>query len=280
MKTKDPKKPLIVCITGDIDYFDTESIECLDRYFSVLEKYDIQGTFFITAKAAQEFPERVEHILKHNQVVEGHGDVHKSFYESVPIQTDRLKSMKKTFSALFDLDIQGFRAPDYEHNSNTYPAVENAGLTYDCSKVRFEIAFKAIPFVQKRYMYTKTYPFMKPALKCVAIAYNAYHHAPRVPYLITPNVVEFPTLGISDYTLIEEPPGPLFRPADTEKIGSIWIECLASQIAGGGGVMTIQAHPGRVSPAYVDALDYFIKNALQRGVTFSPPRKLRETFGS
>lgn len=278
MKTEDTKKTLIVCITGDIDYFDTETVDCLDSYFSVLHKYDIKGTFFITAKAAEEYPERVEHILKHNHVVEGHGDVHQSFYESVPVQTERLKAMKKTFSALFDLDIEGFRAPYYEHNTNTYPAVENAGLTYDCSKTRFEIAFKAIPFVQKRYMYTKTYPFTKPVLKCVAILYNAYYHSPRVPYRITQNVVEFPTLGISDYTLIEDPHGPLFRPKDAEKIGTIWIECLTSQISGGGGVMTIQAHPGRVSPAYVDSLEYFIRNALQRGVTFSTPGELRENF--
>jgi len=278
MNIQDTPGTLDVCITGDIDYFDTETIDCLDRYCSVLQKYDITGTFFITARAAQEYPERVEHILKHNQVVEGHGDVHQAFYESVPVQTDRLTAMKKTFLTLFDLDIQGFRAPYYKHNTNTYPAAENAGLTYDCSKTRFEIAFKAIPFVQKHYMYTKTYPFTKPVLQGVAYIFNAYHHSPRVPYRITPNVAEFPTLGISDYTLIEDPHGPLFRPKDTEKIGNIWIECLASQIAGGGGVMTIQAHPGRMSPAYVDALDYFIRNALLRGVTFSTPRKIRETL--
>ena len=280
MNTKDTKKPLIVCITGDIDYFDTETIDCLDRYFSVLRNYDIKATFFITARAAEEYPERVEYIMKHGQVVEGHGDVHQSFYESVPVQTERLQAMKKTFSALFDLEIKGFRAPYYKHNNNTYPAVQNAGLTYDCSKIRFEIAFKAIPFVQRRYMYTKTYPFIKPLLKSVAVVYNTYYRSPRVPYRITPDVVEFPTLGISDYTLIDDPHGPLFLPKDTEKIGKIWIECLSSQISGGGGVMTIQAHPGRMSPAYVDALGYFIGNAQQRGVTFSTPREIRENFRS
>jgi len=279
MKTNDTRKPLIVCITGDIDYFDTETIDCLDRYFSVLRKFGIQGTFFITAKAAEEFPERVEYIMMHNHVVEGHGDVHQPFFESVPVQTERLKVMKKTFSALFDLDIKGFRAPYYQHNNNTYLAVENAGLYYDCSKTRFEIAFKAIPFVQKRYMYTKTYPLIKPILKSVAAVYNASYKSPRVPYRITPNVVEFPTLGISDYTLIEDPHGPLFLPKDAEKIGDIWIECLDSQISGGGGVMTIQAHPGRLSPAYVDALEYFIRKVLLRGATFSTPQKIRENFG-
>lgn len=269
---------MIVCITGDIDYFDTESLECLDSYFSVLGTFNVTGTFFITAKAAEDYPERVEYILKHGHVVEGHGDVHVAFYDSVPVQTERMMQMKKTFSSLFDLDIEGFRAPFYQHNKNTYPAADRAGLQYDCSKKRFETAFKGIPFVQKRYMYTKTYPFTKPALKCIAAVYNAYCHSPRAPYRITPNVVEFPTLGISDYTLIEDPRGPLFRPEDAEKIGTIWIDGLLSYMQGGGGVMTLQAHPGRLAPRYIDSLEYFIRNALNLGATFSTPREIRETY--
>ena len=55
---------MIVCITGDIDYFDTESFECLESYFSALESCKVTGTFFITAKAAEENPERVEQGVK------------------------------------------------------------------------------------------------------------------------------------------------------------------------------------------------------------------------
>jgi len=278
MKIKDNLNNLVVCITGDIDYFDTETIQCLNEYFSVLQKYTIKGTFFITAKAAEEYPERVEYIVRHNHVVEGHGDVHKGFYESVPVQTDRLMKMKKTFSALFDLNIEGFRAPWYQHNHNTYPAVDNAGLTYDCSKKRFEIAFKRIPFFEKRYMYSSTYPLFKPALRFVAIAYNTYCNSPQIPYRITSNVIEFPTLGISDYSLIGDPRGPLFRPEDFEKIGNIWIECLASLKQVGGGVMTLQAHPGRISPSYVNSLEYFIKSAMQLGATFATPCEIRENY--
>ena len=127
-------------------------------------------------------------------------------------------------------------------------------------------------------MFTNTYPIMKPGLKFLATVYNAYCHSPQIPYHITSNVVEFPTLGISDYTLIADPRGPLFRPEEADKMGKVWIECLASQIAGGGGVMTIQAHPGRVSPTYLDALDYFIRHALQRGVTFPTPREIRKNY--
>ena len=80
MKTKDRPDTLIVCITGDIDDFQKESPNCLNQYFSVLHKYHIKGTFFITAKAAEEYPERVEYILKHRYLVEGHGDVHRALF--------------------------------------------------------------------------------------------------------------------------------------------------------------------------------------------------------
>jgi peptidoglycan/xylan/chitin deacetylase (PgdA/CDA1 family) len=278
METTDSPDKLIVCITGDIDDFQKETPDCLDRYFTVLHNFNVKGTFFITAKAAEDYPERVEHIVKHHHVVEGHGDVHQAFYGSVPVQTDRLKKMKKTFSTLFDLEISGFRAPWYKHNNNTYLAVDNAGLRYDCSKKRFEIAFKGIPFFQKKYLYTDAYPACKPMLKFLASAYNAYHKSPQKPYRITPNIVEFPTLGISDYTLIDDPRGPLFRPEECEKIGKIWTECLESLKQQGGGIMTLQVHPGRISPEYTDSLEYFISESKQLGAIFSTPSEICEDF--
>jgi peptidoglycan/xylan/chitin deacetylase (PgdA/CDA1 family) len=278
MKTKDNPDTLLVCITGDIDDFQTETIGCLDRYFTVLHHFNVTGTFFITAKAAEVYPERVEYIVKHHHVVEGHGDVHQAFYGSVPVQIDRLNMMKKTFSALFDLDITGFRAPWYKHNYNTYQALENAGLQYDCSKKRFEIAFKSVPFFQKHYMDTNTYPICKPALKFLASVYNAYCNSQPIPYRITPHVVEFPTLGISDYTLITDPRGPLFPPEDSEKLGKIWIECLGSLKQASGGVMTLQVHPGRLSPGYLDSLEYFIREGMQLGAIFSTPSEIREDY--
>lgn len=267
-----------ICITGDIDDFRDETTGCLDRYFSVLRKFNIRGTFFITAKAAEHFPERVEHILKHQHIIAGHGDVHQGFYESVPVQTDRLRQMKKIFSTLFDLDIDGFRAPWYRHNADTYQALEAAGLSYDCSKKRFEIAFKGIPLFRKRYIFTRAYPVSRPVLKILAACYNTYHNSPQIPYHITPHVTEFPTLGISDYTLIGDPRGPQFCPEDSEKIGKIWMECLRTMNQGGGGVMTLQIHPGRMSPRYLDSLDYFITNALRSGAEFSTPCDIQEKY--
>jgi hypothetical protein len=185
--------------------------------------------------------------------------------------------MKTIFSRIFDLDIEGFRAPWYKHNSTTYLALDKAGLKYDCSKKRFEIAFKAIPFVQKRYMYTRSYPFTKPLLKMIASLYNIYSNSPRTPYYITDNVMEFPTLGISDYSLIDDPKGPRYPPHESIKIGEIWIECLTSLKQSGGGILTLQAHPGRLSPMNMASLDYFIQHALHLGARFSTPSDIIKT---
>jgi len=255
-----------ICITGDIDYGDIETIEVLKHYFDILNKYNVKATFFITAYAAERYPDRVEYILKNKHEISGHGDIHREFYGSVSNQRIRLENMKKTFLELFDIELNGFRAPWYKHNNNTYLALKKAGLSYDCSKKRFEIAFKHIPYIEQKYMYFPTYYFIKPFLKTIADIYNIYNKVYRHPYYITSSVLEIPTLGISDYTLIDDPRGPKYSPMDVEKIGRIWIECLSSLKQSGGGVLNLQAHPGRLSPKYLKALEYFIFNALKLGV--------------
>ncbi|HOB43287.1 MAG: polysaccharide deacetylase family protein [Candidatus Methanoculleus thermohydrogenotrophicum] len=277
MESLEVANDLVVCVTGDIDYFRVETIERLEPYLSLLDRYGVKATFFVTARAAEEYPERAEYILKRDHLVEGHGDVHKGFYESESVQIDRLNAMKRVFSKVFDLEIEGFRAPWYKHNPATYLAVDRAGLRYDCSKKRFEIAFKGVPFVQKRYMDMATYRYAKPLLELAGSLYNLYSKSPRLPCYITSNVLEFPTLGISDYSLIGDPRGPRYRPDESIKMGEIWVECLASLKQRGGGVLTLQAHPCRVSPEYLASLDYFIQHALRLGAVFSTPGDLART---
>lgn len=266
---------LVVCITGD-DI--CKSFESLNGYFAVLKKHKVKAEFFIPANDAVEYPEQVDYILKHQHIVSGHGDIHSAFYDSVSIQTERFKNMMKTFDDFFNLNIEGFRAPYYRHNENTYQALDNAGLKYDCSKKRFEIAYKRIPFFQTRYMYTKIYPVARPLLKLIGNMYNWYCNSPQVPYRLTENVIEFPTLGISDYSLITDPLGPKFLASDSNKISEIWTECLVAFNERGGGVMTLQAHPSGLSPAYMGGMDQFIKNAKKMGAVFSTPNELYKRY--
>ena len=67
---------IIACITGDIDSGENEDIRCLTAYFDVLDKYNIKATIPVTAKAVEDYPERIEYILKRGHEIAGHGDIH------------------------------------------------------------------------------------------------------------------------------------------------------------------------------------------------------------
>lgn len=268
---------IIACITGDIDSGENEDIGCLTAYFDVLDKYNIKATIPVTAKAVEDYPERIEYILKRGHEIAGHGDIHQGFYGSVPEQVERLKKMINTINDVIRVEITGFRAPWYKHNRNTYIALSKVGLQYDSSQKRFEIAFKRIPRIEKEYMDFKHYTLIKPVLVKIAQSYNFFMGKRKFPYYVAESVLEIPVLGISDYTLIDSPKGPKYVPSESEKIGEIWLECF-KQLKGSGGVFVLQAHPGRVSPEYTMSLDYFIENALKHGAVFKTLSSITSLF--
>lgn len=272
-------KQVIVCITGDIDTGERETVQRLKAYFDVLEKYGVKATIPVTAKAVEDYPERIEYIINRGHEIAGHGDVHKEFYGSVFKQVERLKKMIKIINDILDVEVKGFRAPWYKHDKNTYLALNKAGLMYDSSQKRFEIAIKGLPYIQKEYIDFKYYNLIKPVLVKIAQSYNLLLQRKRFPYHVAKGVLEIPVLGISDYTLIDAPKGPRFTPENSIKIGMIWLEslkCLEKR----GGILVLQAHPGRMSPYYVGALEYFIKNALEKGVTFNTLESITSKFNN
>lgn len=272
-------KQVTVCITGDIDTGKRETVQRLKVYFDVLEKYGVKATIPVTAKAVEDYPERIEYIIKRGHEIAGHGDMHKEFYGSVFKQVERLKKMIKIINDVLDVEVKGFRAPWYKHDKNTYIALNKAGLKYDSSQKRFEIAFKGIPYIQKEYIDFKYYNLIKPVLVKIAQSYNLLLQRKRCPYHVAKGVLEIPVLGISDYSLIDAPKGPRYTPENSMKIGMFWLECLKC-LEKRGGILVLQAHPGRMSPYYVGALEYFIKNALEKGVTFNTLESITSEFNN
>jgi peptidoglycan/xylan/chitin deacetylase (PgdA/CDA1 family) len=268
---------VITCLTGDIDSGEDEDIQCLTTYFDVLNKYNIKATIPVTAKAVEDYPERIEYILKRGHEIAGHGDIHQGFYGSVPEQVERLKKMMNTINDVLGVEVTGFRAPWYKHNRNTYIALSKVGLEYDSSQKRFEIAFKGIPRIEKEYINFRYYNLIRPILVKIAQSYNFFMGIKKFPYYVAEGVMEIPVLGISDYTLIDSLKGPKYTPNESEKIGEIWLECF-KQLKTSGGVFVLQAHPGRLSPEYIISLDYFIKNALKHGTVFKTLSSITSSF--
>ena len=267
----------IVCISGDING-DFEDKTRLKEYLSIMDKYNVKATFPTTLDIAERYTDRIKLILKKGHEVAGHGDVHKEFRgTTLQEQTERVRKMVDGFFDILGLELKGFRAPWCKWDRNTHIALSKVGLKYDSSIKRLEILFR-LPYIRRKNMDIKYYNYIKPFLRLSAQLYNISQKSSRYPYFIAPDLLEIPVLGYSDYYLISSPKGPGYTKLDVEKIGSVWLEnlkCLSNR----GGVIVIDAHPGFFSPDYVEALDYFIKNALKNGAMFKTLESVTFEFG-
>lgn len=262
---KEDLSKTIVCISGDING-DLEQESILNDYFEILDKYNVKGTFPTSLEVVENYPDRIEYILRRGHEIAGHGDIHKIFYGSISEQAKRLRRMVDGIYNILGIEIKGFRAPWCKWDKNTHPALSKVGLKYDSSIKRVEIMFR-LPYIRRKNMDIAYYNYIKPFLRLSAQMYNVFKKSSRNPYFIASNLLEIPVLGYSDYYLISSLNGPRYTKLDVEKIGAVWLENLMC-LNNIGGVVVINAHPAFFSPSYVEALNYFIKNALKNGATF------------
>jgi len=275
-----------ICITGDIDYGKLEDKKCLESYFAILNKFNVKMTIPVTAEAVENYPERIRYILKCGHEIAGHGDVHKAFYGSIQDQIKRLQYMSDTIYEILGVKIKGFRAPWLQHNENTYTALGEVGLIYDSSLLRNDLIFVSSTLRKRNITIGGRYatlirkmPFNnKIALDIYKIALHkrvvlrSYNKTLVSPFLINDKVVELPITNPDDWYLISNPQGPLYMPEECNEIGNIWLEVLRFMCKN-KNLLVIQAHPGRMSPDYLGALEYFLENATNFNIKF---RKLNE----
>ena len=264
----------IVCITGDIDYGILEDKKCLRTFFDILAKYDVKMTVPVTAKAVLDYPERIEYITKRGHEVAGHGDVHRAFDEGMSLQVKRIQSMIDTFYDTLGIRISGFRAPWLQHNTDTYKALYKAGLLYDSSVMMNKPIFlsktlrSSISLEGPKAKFFKNIPLALDIYKemlAKTITFKSKSKPLVFPYRQS-GIIEIPLTNPDDWYLISYAKGPKYKPVESINIGKIWIEIL-NNFYGKDNVYCIQAHPGRMSPNYIDGLEYFLKKATNN-VTF------------
>src|SRR3990172_5447846 len=154
-----------VCLTGDIDYFETETLEgCLEPLFKILRKYQAKMTLPTTAKAVADYPERAKFVLDQGHEIAVHGDVHEAFFGPLEEQIDRLEKAKQIFNDILGIVPNGFRAPRLQHDENTYLALIKTGFLYDSSQSRREV-MPQLPFINKFSRDLSVFPLIKPFLR-------------------------------------------------------------------------------------------------------------------
>lgn len=250
-----------VCITGDIDYFEIETIEeCLEPYFAVMEKYQVRITMAITAKAVKDYPDRARFVLGTGCEIANHGDIHQPFLGSVDEQVIRLKKSQEIFEDVLGITPVGFRAPWLQHDKNTYIAVKETGFLYDSSQSRdefpYKIPFKSPLFPGKFLWSLRVYPLIKPFLQPILTRY----YSPAEPFYLGNKLVELPITGPDDSYCISPKVkrGPKYSPDQANMIAKIWLEIVESMKKQGNKLFVVLAHPGRMSPLYLEALDIFL----------------------
>lgn len=258
MNTKQNNKPVSVCITGDIDYFEIETIEgCLSPLFGILKKYGAKMTAPITAKAVKDHPELAEYVLEQGHEVAVHGDVHQAFYGPVEEQVARLEKAKRIFRDVLGFIPAGFRAPQSRHNRNTYLSLIAAGFLYDSSQSRNEVILR-IPLITNLTYDLGVFPLAKPFLGFAASVKS--RQAPASPFLLHNQLVELPVTGPEDWTLILSERGPRYSPDQTHRIAQIWLDIVQDMKKRRNQVFVVQAHPYIISPLYVKAIDVFLES--------------------
>ena len=101
------------------------SIKGLTNLLNILNKYNIQATFFTTANFAMKYPKTLINLSKDHEIA-SHG-----FSHSKPLTFESIKKAKEIKESIIKKPIRGFRAPRW--NIKDTNIVDQADFEYDSS---------------------------------------------------------------------------------------------------------------------------------------------------
>lgn len=114
------------------DEMHTISFEGTKEILRILEKFNVRGTFFLSAKFAKKYPKLIKEISKDNEIglhCLEHSDDYRKMNEEYII--NNLNEGKKYLEKLIGKKINGFRAPRFYPVN--YKILKELGFSYDSS---------------------------------------------------------------------------------------------------------------------------------------------------
>jgi peptidoglycan/xylan/chitin deacetylase (PgdA/CDA1 family) len=117
----------------------------LPRILALLERYDIQATFFIPAVTAKLYPDDVKMIADKGYEIGIHGWIHErnSFLE----EADERELMKRSMDTLTEISGKkpvGIRTPSWDYSPNTLKLIQELGLLYDSSLMADDSPYEVV----------------------------------------------------------------------------------------------------------------------------------------
>lgn len=117
----------------------------LPRVLELLERHDIQATFFIPAVSAKLYAEQVKQIADAGHEVGIHGWIHE-FTSTLEREEERML-MQQSLEALEKITGRrpvGIRAGSWEYSENTLELIDELGLFYDSSLMADDVPYELL----------------------------------------------------------------------------------------------------------------------------------------
>ena len=141
------KSPLHVSVSFDVErdppainYGRTsfEGIEKVPDILEVMDRHNARGTFFVTGRVVERFPETVKSIEQRGHEVAAHGGFyHDETIAGLPAEEQKAKisQTKMRIENITDRKVAGYRGPGHKIDNGTILALEELGFAYDSSVV-------------------------------------------------------------------------------------------------------------------------------------------------
>lgn len=131
-------KKFAVTVDLEKDFGKIDSYSCiklLPSFLKIIEKNDIQATFFITSDVIKKFPILIKKLSKRHEIAcHGHRHCQLTKMDIAEVKIDLIKSLK-IFSKELGVSPIGFRAPFFSINSDILEVLKESGFKYDSSLI-------------------------------------------------------------------------------------------------------------------------------------------------
>ncbi len=134
------------CISRSSHAINVDLLDGFDEYLQILDRHQIKGTLFTVGSLATRIPDKLKpHLLN------GHRLALHNYEHLPPIQIpveqfrEQLQKSKQTLEELFQVPIEGFRAPFFSMDTQHLQVLRDLGFTYDSSHIRFRKARHTVP---------------------------------------------------------------------------------------------------------------------------------------
>lgn len=119
--------------SGMLPFKEERIQQSLKRTLDLLDRRNLQATFFVVGELAEKHPEIIEDIKENGHEIAFHGYHHEPLWN---LDADTLRTEIQRFNSLIGEKCSGFRAPSFSLSNKTrwsLKVLENSGYQYDSS---------------------------------------------------------------------------------------------------------------------------------------------------